>query len=166
MWTREAEHLAGVLSQRATRLVLAESCTAGMGAALLAAIPGISAYLCGSFVTYREECKQAWLGVPAELLSRYSAVSPEVTEVMAIEALRRTPSATCAAAITGHLGPDAPASADGICFLACARNDRNPPRVERLRFALAARNRIERQREAAQALLAFVADVLTSVPNG
>ena len=49
-----ARLLARQLAETRTRLVLAESCTGGLAAATLAAIPGISHWLCGSAVTYRE----------------------------------------------------------------------------------------------------------------
>ena len=81
----EVNDLARCLTTSNSRIVFAESCTAGLASALLAAVPGISAHLCGSWVTYREECKQAWLGVPAELLREKSAVRAEVTARMACE---------------------------------------------------------------------------------
>lgn len=51
------------------KVVFAESCTAGMAAALLGAVPGISDSFCGSFVVYRAKSKQDWLGLPEALLS-------------------------------------------------------------------------------------------------
>jgi nicotinamide-nucleotide amidase len=160
MITPEAQRLADLLAERQWRVVFAESCTAGLAPALLAAVPGISNYLCGSWVTYREECKQAWLGVPAELLRDRSAVSQEVTDWMALEALRRTESAHVSAAITGHLGPDAPDGLDGVCFLAVAGRDNGRPGLLRQqRFVLPQASRAERQQRAARELLEFVAEV-------
>jgi nicotinamide-nucleotide amidase len=161
MITIEAERLARALAERQCRIVFAESCTAGLVSALLAAVPGISNHLCGSWVTYREECKQAWLGIPAELIKEKTDVSQEVTERMAIESLRRTESAHIAAAITGHLGPDAPVVLDGVCFLAVA--GRSGERIELLdqqRWVLEPAARTDRQRAAARRLLAFTSSVL------
>jgi nicotinamide-nucleotide amidase len=164
MITQEAAQLARRLAECDCRVVLAESCTAGLAAALLAAVPGVSAYLCGSWVTYREECKQAWLGVPAALLREKSAVSPEVTACMATEALRRTPSAQFAAAITGHLGPEAPETLDGVCFLAVAtRQADQVALLEQRQITLVASERTERQHEAARRLLEFLATALPPV---
>ena len=39
------------LQQRNLKLVLAESCTSGFAAAMLAGVPGVSGYFCGSAVT-------------------------------------------------------------------------------------------------------------------
>ena len=58
----QATRLFDMLRDREVRVVFAESCTAGMVSATLAAVPGISDYLCGSMVTYRPEIKENWLG--------------------------------------------------------------------------------------------------------
>lgn len=153
----EATRLATALSQRSLRLVLAESCTSGLAAALLAGVPGISDYLCGSLVTYREVSKQQWLDVSAELLKTHTAVSAPVTAAMAVGALHHTSEADLAAAVTGHLGPDAPPSLDGTCFFALAqRRDGGPAMVAQQQMQLSDADRETRQRQAAGALLAFV----------
>jgi nicotinamide-nucleotide amidase len=105
------------LERDSTRLVLAESCTAGLVAAALGTVPGVSHWFCGSLVTYRPAQKIAWLGVPEELLARFTAESPEAAEAMVRGALDRTPEAIVAASITGHLGPDAPPERDGQVFI-------------------------------------------------
>jgi PncC family amidohydrolase len=159
----EADRLVRLLADSGQRIVLAESCTAGLACALLAAVPGVSEPLCGSLVTYREECKTGWLGIPEALLQQHSAVSPQVSQRMALEALRHTPSASVAAAITGHLGPDAPESLDGVCFLAVAGRVGQDVvlRAER-RVVLPVVGRTDRQLAAARLLLQFTADLLRS----
>ena len=52
---------------------------------------------------------------------RPGAVSAQVAGQMALAILEKTPEATLAAAITGHLGPGAPADQDGQVFMAVAR---------------------------------------------
>src|SRR6056297_1528483 len=116
-----AKSLVERLQSHARRLVLAESCTGGLVAASLAAVPGVSQWFCGSAVTYREATKQAWLGIDPETIRAETAVSETVTRAMAHAALRRTAEADFAAAVTGHLGPDAPESLDGVLFVAFAR---------------------------------------------
>jgi nicotinamide-nucleotide amidase len=103
------------------RLVLAESCTGGLAAALLARIPGVSEFLCGSAVVYQVETKARWLRVSRRLLRDPGPVSADVASAMAAGALLATPHADVAAAVTGHLGPGAPPSQDGLVFLAFAR---------------------------------------------
>ena len=102
---RLAGELARQLGIRSIKIVFAESCTAGLVSALLAQVPGISKWLCGSAVTYQEETKQSWLQVDSEMLSKHSAVSSQVTEAMARNALINTPHAELAVAVTGHLEP-------------------------------------------------------------
>ena len=49
-------------------LTTAESCTGGMISALLTEIPGSSASLNQSYVTYANKAKHAILGVPTDIL--------------------------------------------------------------------------------------------------
>ena len=111
------------LSHHGDRLVCAESCTAGLVSATLAAIPGASNQLCGSAVVYRSGTKMAWLGVPEEVLCDVARgdVCHETAVLMAEAALTRTPEATLAVSITGHLGPQAPEGFDGVAFIGWAR---------------------------------------------
>lgn len=149
-----AEHLAQVLMQNDLRMVLAESCTAGLASAALAQTPGISNHLCGSAVVYRPATKESWLGVsPADIL-QFSAESEPVTRQLALGVLKRTEEADFAAAITGDLGPGAPAAADGVVF--CAVVGRSAKGMEVLLTesrTLSSVERVERQREAAAWLL-------------
>ncbi|MCA9267496.1 MAG: CinA family protein, partial [Planctomycetales bacterium] len=146
------------LRARDVRIVFAESCTAGLASAALAGVPGVSAWHCGSAVTYREATKTAWLGVSAATIAERNVVSREVAQEMAAGVLRITPDATLAVAVTGHLGPDAPAELDGLVHLAAAR--RTPGDVaplDTLAQRLAAHSRIDRQHEAAAIVLEFAA---------
>lgn len=118
--SQAAQRLAKTLAEVGDqKIVLAESCTCGMAAAMLGGVPGISNYLCGSFVTYREAAKQDWLGVDAECLKEFTAESIEASEDMALAALEKTPEATWSVAITGHLGPTN-AETDGTVYLGVA----------------------------------------------
>ena len=120
---RLATQLFHALEKTGDVLVLAESCTAGLIAATLARVPGMSRRLAGSFVVYQIDSKVAWLGISADAIRRHDVVSREVAESMATQALTRTPHATIAMSITGHLGPDAPSSLDGVAWLAIARRN-------------------------------------------
>ena len=107
------------------RLVLAESCTAGLVAAELGQIPGISEHFCGSMVVYRTATKMAWLDIEPELLgdSAFGPVCAEVTRRLAVAMLQKTPEATIAAGITGHLGPNAPCEMDGRVYCAVVKRE-------------------------------------------
>jgi len=153
----QIEAVASWLHTRALRLVLAESCTAGLVSASLARRPGVSELLCGSFVTYRDATKKAWLHVPDQTLRDRSAVSQLVTDAMACRALELTPEADLSVAITGHLGPDAPSELDGAVFLAAAlRTPHQTSLLAQRRERLQHTQRIERQHEAAQRTLEFI----------
>lgn len=122
---QKAIEVRDALATAQARIVLAESCTAGRVAAILASLPGISQWLCGSFVVYRCDSKTRWLGIPTKLLDdpRIGPVSRETSELLASAALEATPEARFALAITGDIGPGAPPSTDGVCFIACRDRD-------------------------------------------
>lgn len=109
------------LTHQGQKLVIAESCTGGLVAALLTSLPGISDLFCGSAVVYRWDTKMKWLGVNSETLEKYTDVSRETAREMALGVLKQTPEAALAASITGHLGPDAPQEQDGVICIAVAR---------------------------------------------
>ncbi|MFO0919009.1 MAG: nicotinamide-nucleotide amidohydrolase family protein [Planctomycetaceae bacterium] len=119
--------IAQSLKQHAHRVVFAESCTAGLVAATLAQIPGISEFLCGSAVAYRLDTKHRWLGIPTDLLADPGPVSHEVAEAMCAGVLRITPEADWAASVTGHLGPNAPDGEDGLIFIGIAQRHESSP---------------------------------------
>ncbi|MEQ9406911.1 MAG: CinA family protein [Fuerstiella sp.] len=107
-------------------IVFAESCTAGLIAATLGRIPGISEWLAGSAVVYQLSTKACWLNVDEAALKDPGPVSQVVSEQMAIGVLKKTPHATIAASVTGHLGPEAPEELDGVAWTSVAlRRDKS-----------------------------------------
>lgn len=118
-----AAEVAGALALSGRRIVFAESCTCGMVACELGKIPGISAWLCGSAVTYQSETKSAWLDVDPVQIDTHTAVSNEVARSMAVGVLAKTPHADLSVSITGHFGPDAPDGFDGVVFIGVAKRD-------------------------------------------
>ncbi len=148
-----ARELANLLQRESLRIVLAESCTSGLVSAKLGSVPGISSWLCGSAVTYREATKISWLGVAAETLVEKTAESAETTLEMASSVLEKTPEADLAAAITGHLGPNTPAELDGVVFIAVVFRGEAGGARQAMRFRLEAEDRQTRMTEAAQLVL-------------
>ena len=61
-------------------LSMAESCTGGLLAAALTEVPGASAVVERGFVTYTNAAKEQMLGVSADTLRLYGAVSPQVAQ--------------------------------------------------------------------------------------
>jgi PncC family amidohydrolase len=152
-----AARVAAVLAERQLRLVMAESCTGGLAAAALATIPGISQWFCGSAVTYREQTKIDWLAVSADDLAELSAVSSLIAAEMTQGALVATREADVAVAITGHLGPAAPADLDGIIWIGSARRCTPFAKAHTESMHLTAVERQARQAEAATQLLRHAA---------
>jgi nicotinamide-nucleotide amidase len=85
-------------------LATAESCTGGMVAARLTAVPGSSEVFLGSVVAYANDVKESALGVPAEVLREHGAVSAEAAAAMA-QGVRSRLGADVGVAVTGVAGP-------------------------------------------------------------
>ncbi len=155
-----AAEIHAALEQTAAKCAFAESCTGGMVVASLAGVAGISAFLCGSQVTYREDSKSSWLGVDPALIARHSAESAQVTAAMAEGLLEKTPEADIVAAVTGHLGPDAPKEKDAKVFIAIAV--RRTGETFSSAVQLESTQRAQRQIEASAAVLNALLQQLTS----
>src|SRR4051812_11893646 len=67
-----------LLHEKGQTLATAESLTGGLVAHRVCLVPGASDYFRGGIVSYTDEVKAAQLGVPAELLERFGAVSDPV----------------------------------------------------------------------------------------
>jgi len=92
------------LKERGLVLACAESCTGGWVAQTVTAVAGSSAWFDRGFVTYSNQAKQDMLGVPAQTLEQYGAVSEETAHAMVVGALTHS-LAQVALSITGIAGP-------------------------------------------------------------
>lgn len=121
------EELAQKIGQRLKasrqRLVTAESCTGGWAAQVVTSVAGSSEWFERGFVTYSNDAKQESLGVPAEVLKKYGAVSEETAREMVLGALGRS-KGTVALSITGVAGPtggSASKPVGTVCFAWAAK---------------------------------------------
>jgi len=103
------------------RIATAESCTGGLIAGALTAVPGSSDVVERGFIVYSNQAKTDLLGVPQPLIEEHGAVSEEVSRAMAEGALTRS-GVELAVSCTGVAGPGG-GSADkpvGLVHIAAA----------------------------------------------
>lgn len=98
------ESLAAVLEKKGMTIATAESCTGGWVAKVLTDRAGSSAYVVAGLVTYSNAAKEAILGVSADTLEQYGAVSEAVVRQMVAGAIDAT-GVDIAVAISGVAGP-------------------------------------------------------------
>lgn len=86
-------------------IAVAESCTGGLLGARLTEVPGSSRVVLGGVIAYSNLVKEQELGVSADDLAEYGAVS-EVVAVQMARGVRGMTGATIGVGITGVAGPD------------------------------------------------------------
>jgi len=118
----QAASLISLLRDREFKLATAESCTGGLAAGVITAIPGASDVFERGFVTYSNAAKTEELGVAAATIALHGAVSEEMARAMAEGALAHS-SATITVSVTGVAGPSGgtPSKPVGLVHVACAR---------------------------------------------
>lgn len=135
-------------NRRAGRTIAtAESCTGGLVAAALTEIPGSSAVVDRGFVTYSNEAKKEALGVSAEIIETFGAVSIACVWEMAQGALERS-GADIAVAISGIAGPDGGTElkpVGTVVFARACRHGGGAPEGEMKHFDGKDRSEIRRQ---------------------
>lgn len=98
------EEVGDLLRSRGWKLATAESCTGGLIGHRLTNVPGSSDYYLGGVIAYANEIKSGLLGVRAETLSAFGAVSQETVIEMAWGARTRF-GAEVGLAVSGIAGP-------------------------------------------------------------
>ena len=102
---RLSTEVGGYLKHLNATVTTAESCTGGWIAKILTDIAGSSQWFERGFVTYSNDAKQELVGVSADSLTRYGAVSEQVVREMA-EGAREKACAQFAVSVSGIAGPD------------------------------------------------------------
>lgn len=106
-------------------ITTAESCTGGLISGRIVNVPGASACLDRSFVTYANEAKVEELGVSVDTLNQFGAVSEQTAREMALGAQKHA-GAEVAVAVTGIAGPGGGTQEKpvGLVYVACAVKER------------------------------------------
>ena len=145
------ERVLQLLAAKDMTFAAAESCTGGMVAQRLTAIPGASAYFKGGVTVYTEEAKTRLLGIDPKLIKKQGVVSAAVARKMA-KRVRKLLKSDLGVGITGWAGPDGDdvglvyvaLAAKGECFVRRLQLGRNSDR-EKIR-TLAAHNAFDMTR--------------------
>ena len=101
-----------------------ESCTGGLLFGYLTAVPGASTVLDRGFITYSNQAKQEMVGVTANTLSAYGAVSQQTAEEMAKGGCQ-TARTDLSISLTGIAGPGGgtPEKPVGLVWISAFRKD-------------------------------------------
>jgi nicotinamide-nucleotide amidase len=102
---RTLEQVVGqMLAERGMTIAAAESCTGGLITSRLTDVPGSSAYVERSVITYSNTAKVELLGVAQELINTHGAVSEAVALAMA-DGIRARARVSVGVGVTGIAGP-------------------------------------------------------------
>ena len=114
------EQVVRLLKERNLTITAAESCTGGLIAGTLVNVAGASDVFGEAYVTYSNEAKQRLVGVRAETLEQFGAVSEETAYEMAAGAARAV-GADVGLSSTGIAGPGGgtPEKPVGLVYIGC-----------------------------------------------
>lgn len=114
------EQVVRLLKERNLTITAAESCTGGLIAGTLVNVAGASDVFGEAYVTYSNEAKQRLVGVRAETLEQFGAVSEETAYEMAAGAARAA-GADVGLSSTGIAGPGGgtPEKPVGLVYIGC-----------------------------------------------
>ena len=122
-----------LLVAKKARVSLAESCTGGMLTSAIVDLPGASNVLDESHVTYANAAKAQVLGVQAETIDEFGAVSEQCASEMA-EGVRRISGADYGVSVTGIAGPEGGTPDKPVGTVYIAVSDENGTIAKRFQF--------------------------------
>lgn len=158
-----AERVGEALQARNLTLATAESCTGGLIAAAITAIPGSSAWFERGFVTYSNQAKREMLGVHPGTLDMHGAVSEAVVKEMAEGAISAS-EATVSVAVSGVAGPGGGSAAKPVGLVCLAWGmERRETRADSTHCE---GDREEVRRRAVLLALEGILDMLSEAPAG
>ncbi len=157
--TSLAQEVGNLLRQRGLTLGVVESATGGLISHLITDVPGSSAYYKGSVTSYSNEVKIKVVGVKAETINKYGAVSSQVAEEMARGGRKILASDICLAD-TGIAGPGGatPEKPLGLFYIGLSHRTGTYSRKHNFQG-----NREQNKRLAAEAVLGWLKEYLVSL---
>ena len=144
------------LREKGWTLSISESCTGGRICDRITDVSGSSDYFIGGMVNYSNESKTKHLGIPADDIRRYGAVSPQVAKKMA-QGVRKAFDTTFGLSTTGVAGPTGGTKEKpvGLVFIGLAEGKRTWVMKLNLKGS-----RREIKREATEKGLQFLYEIL------
>lgn len=97
--------LVGILKEKNLKIATAESLTGGLVSKRITEVPGSSGVFECGICSYSNRIKHELLGVPSEILEKYTEYSSQTACAMA-EGVRKLSGADIAVSTTGIAGPD------------------------------------------------------------
>jgi len=151
----ELENVVGtLLNENKLTLAAAESCTGGLIADRITNVSGSSEYFECGVITYSNRSKIYELGVPADAIRQYGAVSKQVAEAMAF-GIRTKAAVDIGISTTGIAGPTGGSAEKPIGLIWIGYSDKDETFALKLQFNYGGERRIIKER-AAQAALELV----------
>lgn len=153
------ETVVRLLQESKLTVTTAESCTGGLIAGTLVNVAGASDVLGEAYVTYSNEAKQRLVGVRAETLEQFGAVSEQTAGEMAAGAAKAA-GADVALSSTGIAGPGGGTKEKpvGLVYIGCYV--RGEVQVRELRFH---GTRMENRLHTVEEALRLAAEMLKSL---
>ena len=146
---------------RQKTIAFAESCTGGLATSMMTDVPGSSAYVKGSVVSYTDEVKNLVIHVSKTTLTKKGAVSEEVALEMA-EGVREAIGSDIAVSITGLAGPGGGTRKKPVGLVYIAVADKNGSLCRKFVFN---GTRTQIKQRAAMAALGLALDRLKESPQ-
>ena len=128
--SKTEQAIARILFNYSIKVAVAESCTGGLLSSRLTDISGSSSYAKENFVTYANEAKIELLGVSAQTIETYGAVSEECALEMA-EGLYNKTGCDIAISTTGIAGPTSPETGKKVGLMYVAIKSKNSTQTKK-----------------------------------
>jgi nicotinamide-nucleotide amidase len=114
-------------------LAVAESMTGGRLSERFTSLPGSSKFFSGGIIAYTDAVKIRVLGIPKEVIQRYTAISVQIAEQMATR-VRRLMKTDYGIGVTGIAGPTSPSEHKPLGLVYIALNNEGLECVREFHF--------------------------------